>query len=88
MDAPAPVTIRWRDPKQELPTEDGQKCHLLGGVYTPIILCNIPWVADSSSWVDLFASPDAGAMYAAKSVLGWCPAEELVFDKPEWSPDE
>lgn len=74
--APRAKLVEWHDPKVKLP-EDGEECLLLppdpGGIVTNRVYGPIAWHANSSAWLDLFASPEAGEIIRPDLVALWTP---------------
>lgn len=68
------MTVEWHDPKNKLP-EDGEECLLMpidnGSIITLQVYGPIAWHANSGTWMDLFATPEAGEVVKPEVVGRW-----------------
>jgi hypothetical protein len=66
--------IEWHDPSVKLP-EDGEECLLMprdhGGLVTLHVFGPMPWHEQTGTWLDIFASPEAGEMVRPDQVGCW-----------------
>lgn len=70
--------VDWHKPEDRLP-DDGQVCMILSKHSNAAIAAIVfkstgGW---EGVWVDLFAMPEAGAMYAPDVVWAWCDWDEI-----------
>jgi hypothetical protein len=72
----------WRS-IAEVPA-DRQVCHILldCGLAAEVMILSLPYFAEASGWMDLFATPEAGRVYK-QHVRAWIPEEEFLT-----APDE
>lgn len=69
----------WRKASDE--PEDNQHCHIRGT--SDMIRLNVTYKRDGHGWLDIFATPEAGAFYSAKDgVIAWTPAA-VIPDPPD-----
>jgi hypothetical protein len=77
--------IQWRPSNQK--PEHNQFCHIRGE--NDYIVLEVCYKQEADAWLNLFATLEAGHIYAAKDVSGWIPADELDADLPEeWVKEE
>jgi hypothetical protein len=71
------MTIEWRKTSEQLPEAKGDEC-LLYNEQSARCIGPIPWFDATTGWLDILATPEAGAVYDTKAVTHWAP-----FNHPE-----
>jgi len=72
-----PFVVKWNSVDVE--PEDKQFCHIRGE--SAWVLTHIMYSRDLRAWVDLFATPEAGASYGKESgICAWVDASAVDFN--------
>jgi hypothetical protein len=81
-----PTDKIWKRASLE-PPEDNQLCHIRGSA--SFIKLDVVYKKDPGGWVDLFATPKAGAFFGKDAgVVAWCPAERIPGYPDAWNEDD
>ena len=67
---------------KEVEPADNQVCHIIGS--NDVMILNVPY-KKGSGWLNIFATPEAGALYTVGGgVVAWSAAGVLPLPPDEW----
>jgi hypothetical protein len=79
------MAIEWVSIDSKLPA-DNQCCWITGGAFNTIV-GPFPWKQDANGFLDLWATPEAGALYGKDNgVSHWCDEAQINVPIPDAAP--
>jgi hypothetical protein len=78
------MAIAWVELVIEEP-QDNQLCWITGGEFNTIV-GPFPWKKDANGFLDLWATPEAGALYGKDNgVTHWCSEDQITVPDKDTS---
>ena len=72
------MSLKWNK-FEDIEPKDKQECYLANEMFEGFLVGPIVYVKDAKGWIDIFATPEAGALYNVENgVAYWIEAKAIL----------